>query len=294
MRSCKRACPIEVTDNADPWRRALHFEERQVIYEHMPTRARATSMLLLILGGLIPGCVPGDEMLGGTPEQRDAEKVVGHYFSAIATNGLTTALQDYGERFFQHTTRADWIQRLAQLRAEQGTFRSYDLSGRTLTTTTGASGTDTKVSLLFQVTYSKGSTAEEFTLAKDINGSDYRIIAHKIDTSNSRARNPNLSFIGAGLCGLWSVLALAAAFCPSIRAGVRWVTAGGGGWNWARGKPMSAGSAAAWALAALVWSITLLAVGARYEPITRFSGWLLAATLVLLIAAHLRDWSNLS
>ncbi len=258
----------------------------------MPVRAFALPTLVLLLGVLIPRGNSEDRMLGAH-EQRDAEKVVARHFDALATNGFTTALEDYGDRFFQHTTRSDWAQQLGQLGAELGTFNGYTVSRRTVTRTTGASGVDTKVSLLCDVNYSKGSAAEEFTLAKGRNDADYRIIAHKIDTSVSRGNNPKLFFLAAGICGLFFILGVAAIFSPGIRGVVRWGTAGGGGtFDWAKGTPMSPGSAAASALAALVCGTTLLAVGARYEPVVRISGWLLGSSFVVLIAAHLRDWAN--
>jgi hypothetical protein len=82
--------------------------------------------------------------------------------------------------------------------------------------------------------------------------------------------SPTDSLIGAAICALVACWFLARALNPRWRIG--------------RG-PVSPLICLAWALAALLWSITLLAHGLHYTPIESLTPWLVGGAFAVVMIA---------
>jgi len=118
---------------------------------------------------------------GVNKSKQDAEKVLTRHFQTVSTNGYNAALEDYGSQFFRVTTKEEWSKALAQLTSKLGTYQSHAITGWRAFTKVGTSGSGRTVTLQCQVTYSKHSAQETFTLFKGATDSDYKIIRHEID-----------------------------------------------------------------------------------------------------------------
>ena len=130
--------------------------------------------LLVLCFGALTGC-------DIATSKQDADKVLTKHFQALSTNSFDIALSDYGGQFFQNTTKEQWSKVLSRLTEKLGTYQSHTITGWRAFTKAGTFGSGTTVMLQCQVTYSKHSAQETFTLFKGVTDSDYKIIEHKID-----------------------------------------------------------------------------------------------------------------
>src|SRR5512133_1237662 len=132
--------------------------------------------LLATVSLLLCGC-------GLTQGKAAAEAVLARHFQTIATTGFDTAISDYGTQFFQKPTKDEWAKALAGTSRKLGTYQSHTVTGWRTFTQAGTSGAGTTVSLQCQVTYSKHSATESFTLFKGVGDSDYKIIGHQVNST---------------------------------------------------------------------------------------------------------------
>ncbi len=113
--------------------------------------------------------------------KQDSGKVLARHFLVISTNGYAEALGDYGSQFFQGASKEEWKEALARLTAKLGEYQGHTITAWRVFTKAGTVGSGTTVELQCQVTYSKRSANETFTLFKGMTGSEYKIIGHQID-----------------------------------------------------------------------------------------------------------------
>jgi hypothetical protein len=139
----------------------------------LPLVAIALFILAFLLLG---GC-------GFTQGKKDAEAVLVRHFQAVSTNGFSAALADYGAQFFQNTTKDQWAKVLAKLSDKLGAYQGHTVTGWNVASDMGTGGTTTIVSLQCQVTYSKQTATESFTLRKGVADADYKIIGHQISSA---------------------------------------------------------------------------------------------------------------
>jgi hypothetical protein len=125
---------------------------------------------------LVGGC-------GFTQGKKDAEAVLTRHFQTIATNAFETAMADYGTQFFQKTTKQEWTKALTKLDGKLGTYQSYTVTTWRVFKNAGTTGAGTTVLLQCEVTYSKHTATESFTLFKGVLDSDYKIIGHNINST---------------------------------------------------------------------------------------------------------------
>src|SRR5437879_2418434 len=128
-----------------------------------PVRLAAFVILCCVV---LSGC-------GFTQSKKDAETVLARHFQTISTNGYDTAMSDYGTQFFQKTPKDEWNKMLAKLTGKLGTYQSHTTTGWRVFKNAGSFGAGTTVTLQCQVTYSKYSATEIFTLFKGVTDSDY-------------------------------------------------------------------------------------------------------------------------
>ncbi len=124
---------------------------------------------------MVAGC-------GLVQDTQDAEKVVAHHFQLLATNGVETALADYGDDFFKGTSREKWRGTLKQVDDKLGTFENYSTLNWNVSKNAGTTGSVTTVELICHVKYSRQEAQETFKLAKKDAETQFKIIAHRIDS----------------------------------------------------------------------------------------------------------------
>jgi hypothetical protein len=127
---------------------------------------------------------------GFTQGKTDAEAVLTRHFQTLATNGFDTAMADYGAQFFQNTTKDEWTKALTKLDGKLGTYQSHTVTGWRVFKNASTSGAGTTVSLQCQVTYSKHTATESFTLFKSVGDSGYKIIGHNINSTALLTEKP--------------------------------------------------------------------------------------------------------
>lgn len=93
-------------------------------------------------------------------------------------------MADYGPQFFQNVSKEKWIKVLTNVNRKLGKYQSYTVSNWRLNENFGTSGSGTTVVIQCQVTYSKHSDTEKFTLFKGTGESDYKIIGHYINSTD--------------------------------------------------------------------------------------------------------------
>jgi hypothetical protein len=141
------------------------------------TPSRIFAVALAVVGSaLFAGC-------GFMQSKKDAEAVIARHFQTIATNGFAAAMADYGSQFFQNTTKDEWTKALTKLSGKLGTYKSYTVTNWRVFKNASTTGVGTTVSIQCEVTYSKHSATESFTLFKSVSDSDYKIIGHHIDST---------------------------------------------------------------------------------------------------------------
>lgn len=156
-------------------RSALKTSRRWLVKPHERARRVVTLMLLVVTGALLGGC-------GFAQSKKDAESVLARHFQAVATNGYDTAMADYGAQFFQKTTKEEWSKTLARLSGKLGAYQNHFTTGWRVFKNAGTVGAGTTVEFVCQVTYSKYSAQERFTLFKGVTDSDYKILGHHINS----------------------------------------------------------------------------------------------------------------
>jgi hypothetical protein len=134
------------------------------------------SLVLSAIVLLSAGC-------GITKGKKDGEAVLTRHFQTIATNGFDTALTDYSAQFFQKTSKDQWRKALTKLNEKLGTYQSHTVTAWRVFSNAGITGSGTTVSLQCQVNYSKYPATESFTLFKAVGASDYKIVAHQINST---------------------------------------------------------------------------------------------------------------
>src|SRR3989442_6822495 len=133
------------------------------------------ALVAAVFCALLSGC-------GFAQSKKDGEKLLARHFQAVSTNGYEAAMADYGKQFFQKTTKGEWSATLARLTGKLGAYQSHAVTGWRVFKNAGVTGAGTTVSLQCQVTYSKYSATETFTLFKGLTDLDYKIFGHQINS----------------------------------------------------------------------------------------------------------------
>jgi hypothetical protein len=142
-----------------------------------------TSLLRFLAVALLAGVALWVGGCGVMDGKKDAEAILTRHFQTIATNGFEAALEDYGADFFKKTKKEEWSKALAGTSKKLGTYQSHTVTTWRLFKKAGTVGAGTTVSLQCQVTYSKHSATESFTLFKGVSDSDYKIVGHQINST---------------------------------------------------------------------------------------------------------------
>jgi len=140
-----------------------------------PSGLLLPTIILAVVCAFLGGC-------GFAQSKKDGEKLLAKHFQTISTNGYDAAMADYGAPFFQKISKDEWGKTLARLASKLGTYQSHTITGWRVFKNAGTFGAGTTVSLQCQVTYSKYSATESFTLFKGITDSDYKIVGHFINS----------------------------------------------------------------------------------------------------------------
>ena len=159
----------------------------------MPT---SHTLRILITASIVLGCA----LLGGCDSKdskksqkidlkdlkkphKDAQTVVAGYFQALATNGYAEAAAYFGPEAFQKMSREQWIQAQPTFAAKRGDYVRHTFKRGKLRMTSESGTTSTMtVAVECQVTYSKYSDTEIFSLIKGPTDGDFKIVGHKLNS----------------------------------------------------------------------------------------------------------------
>jgi hypothetical protein len=121
--------------------------------------------------------------------RQEAESVAERYFTAMDAGDIPGALSLYSARFYQVTSRAEWLQWLSDLRARCGPPRSHSLSSWKVMSTIGTNG-GMRATLVYDVQYSSCRMSESFTIFKPTGGKT-QVDAHlqKTDSPNPEGKD---------------------------------------------------------------------------------------------------------
>ena len=131
----------------------------------------ASTLLLALLGGC--GFLQG---------KKDAEALLVRHFQALSTNGVATALADYGPAFFQTTPKEQWTKALTRLSEKLGAYQSHKITSWNVHKGAGMGGAGTTVKIQCDVAYAKHPAKENFTLFKGVGDSEFKITGHNINS----------------------------------------------------------------------------------------------------------------
>lgn len=147
------------------------------------------ALRILTRASIVLGCVllsgcdsKKSQKVSLTKSRKDAETVVAGYFQALATNGYAEAAANIGPEAFQKMSREQWIQAQQTFAAKRGDYMRHTFKRRTVRMKKDASGITMTVAVECQVTYSKHSDTETFSLLKGPTDGDFKIVGHKLNS----------------------------------------------------------------------------------------------------------------
>ncbi len=145
-------------------------------------RTTACALVMVLIVGLTAGC--------GLPESADAaNSLVGGYLEAIRAKDFDKALTYMSPEFYEASTRplteSEVKDVLAKLNSKLGDLQEYRLVDANVNVYLGTERpSGTYCVLTYEVTYSRESATETFTLFKPrgAGDNDLRILGHNIDS----------------------------------------------------------------------------------------------------------------
>lgn len=142
---------------------------------HQPSALAALGLLVLFISGL-GGC-------GLASGVGDAQKRAEAFLDDRIANGGTGDDAYYGEAFWKATDREKWAKLQAFIERSLGKVERYSLKTwnvQTKAMTGQLSGTF--VTLVYTITYEKGTGEEVLTLHKGIGGDTFHLLGHRFNS----------------------------------------------------------------------------------------------------------------
>jgi hypothetical protein len=102
-------------------------------------------------------------------DRGEAEQLAEKYFSDLQGGDMEGVLSLYSSRFYQATSRADWLAFLRNQRARCGTPTAHSLATWSVLSSIGTNS-GTRTTLVYDVQYSTCRVSEKFTIFKPSGG----------------------------------------------------------------------------------------------------------------------------
>lgn len=106
---------------------------------------------------------------GFSEERKQAEELAEQYFAKMQAGDVEGVLSLYSTRFFEVTSRADWLVFLEEQRARCGTPKTHSLINWNVLSTFGTNA-GTRTTLVYDVQYSSCRVSEKMTIFKPSGG----------------------------------------------------------------------------------------------------------------------------
>jgi hypothetical protein len=106
---------------------------------------------------------------GFSKERQEAEQLAELYFANLQSENIEGALSLYSARFYEVTSRADWLAFLENQRARCGKPKSHSLVTWNVFSSIGTNA-GTRTTLLYDVEYSRCRVSEKLTIFKPSGG----------------------------------------------------------------------------------------------------------------------------
>lgn len=115
---------------------------------------------------------------------KPAEAVVDSHFSSLEQTNLVAVLANYSRDFLEQPGKEGWAANLLRLLQRVGHYETHSFVGHHVWTQSGIDGGVRWVTVYCRVRYSKGETAEVFTLRSPVGTNDFRITSHQATSSD--------------------------------------------------------------------------------------------------------------
>jgi len=130
-------------------------------------------------GTLTAGCNPA-------AEKATMEELCGRVFALIRGKNYEAVADLYDARFYETTTRSEWVALLDRVARKLGDLQKYELVAWNMRQFAGAGGTPgsgTYGEMQYKTTYAKYAASEVLTVFRPAGSSGpYRVIGHKLDS----------------------------------------------------------------------------------------------------------------
>jgi hypothetical protein len=140
------------------------------VFEATGRRAVRGAVMVLVLGAAL-GC-------GFSKEKKDAEQLAEQYFSRMRGGDVEGVLPLYSTRFYEATSRADWLAILESQRARCGTPKSHSLVSWNVFSSFGANS-GVRTTLVYDVGYSSCRMSEKIIVFRP-SGGNIQIQGHSL------------------------------------------------------------------------------------------------------------------
>ncbi|MEW6302750.1 MAG: hypothetical protein AB1705_04720 [Verrucomicrobiota bacterium] len=145
---------------------------------HTPAVGRRAAIRLLLLLPLLAlvftGCALKDA-------KDDAQAVVTSYFQSMATANYDAAMINYDPEFFKKSSREAWKKFLTKNASKLGAYKKHTINGWRIFRRADAPKASF-VELQCKSVYANNTALEKFTLCRQPGDTEFRIIAHTIDS----------------------------------------------------------------------------------------------------------------
>ena len=126
------------------------------------------AVMVLVLGAAL-GC-------GFSKEKKEAEQLAEQYFAKMRGGDIGGVLPLYSARFYEATSRADWLAILESQRTRCGTPKSHKLISWNVFSSFGTNS-GVRTTLVYDVQYSSCRMSEKMTIFKP-SGAEIQIQGH--------------------------------------------------------------------------------------------------------------------
>lgn len=134
---------------------------------------RSLSALTFLL--FLAGCAVGKD-------RPEAEKIATARFEFIKQHKFKESTDLYSPKFYEKTSRENWIKLTEKLHEKLGDMQSYTLMGWNYRKYAGTGLSGTFYELQYETIYDKYKAREILLVYKPIGGAEYKIIGHNINS----------------------------------------------------------------------------------------------------------------
>lgn len=115
-------------------------------------------------------------------DKNEADQFMKTYFDTIKSKDFDKALTLYSDKFYEKTSKEDWLKALNTINKKLGDLENYEQNGFNINTQVGTENSGTYYTFKYKVKYSKYDSVETFTLLRPTGKKEISILGHNINT----------------------------------------------------------------------------------------------------------------